>query len=195
GSIGLPLPDVDCRIVSLDDGTTDMPVGEPGELIIHAPNMMIGYHKLPTETANTLREQNGKIWLFTGDIAFMDADGYFHIVDRKKDMALIGGFNVYPNIVEKVIKDHPAVLEVGVASIPHPEKIGQESLKAWIVLHPGTAATEAELVAHCEKLLAPYEVPRRFSFIKELPKTAVGKTLRRELIQLEMQEYEKAKSI
>jgi len=193
GSIGLPLPDVDCRIVSLDDGVTDMPISEPGEMIIHAPNMMIGYHKLPTETANTLREQNGKIWLFTGDIAFMDADGYFHIVDRKKDMALIGGFNVYPNIVEKVIKDHPAVLEVGVASIPHPEKIGQESLKAWVVLQPDTTATEAQLIAHCEKSLAPYEVPRRFSFIKELPKTAVGKTLRRELIQLEMQDSEKAK--
>lgn len=186
GSVGMPLPDVESRIVSLDDGVTDVPVGDVGELIIHAPNMMIGYHKLPTETANTLRELDGKIWLYTGDIARMDEDGYFYLVDRKKDMALIGGFNVYPNAVEKVIKDHPAVLEVGVAAVPHPEKEGQEALKAWVVLKPGQTVTEQELIAHCEQSLAPYEIPRRFGFIDELPKTTVGKTLRRELIQMEM---------
>jgi long-chain acyl-CoA synthetase len=194
GSIGLPLPDVDCRIVSLDDGVTPMPVGEAGELVIHALNLMIGYHKLPTETSNALRDLDGKRWLYTGDIAYMDEDGYFYIVDRKKDMALIGGFNVYPNVVEKVIKDHPAVLEVGVAAIPHPEKIGQESLKAWIVKQPDASLTEADVIAHCEKFLAPYEVPRRISFINELPKTTVGKTLRRELIQMEMQEFEKPRT-
>ena len=113
-------------------------------------------------------------------------------MDRKKDMALIGGFNVYPNTVEKVIKDHPAVLEVGVASIPHPEKEGQEALKAWVVFKEGASATEQELIAHCEKHLASYEIPRRYSFIKELPKTTVGKTLRRELIRLETEEAEKA---
>lgn len=190
-SIGLPLPDVDSRIVSLDDGVTPVPVGDVGELIVHAPNMMIGYHNLPTETANTLRKIDGKIWLYTGDIARMDEDGYFYIVDRKKDMALIGGFNVYPNTIEKVLKEHPAVLEVGVAAVPHPEKQGQEALKAWIVLQPGKTVTEQELIAHCRAHLAEYEIPRRFTFIDELPKTTVGKTLRRELIQLEMQEYEK----
>jgi long-chain acyl-CoA synthetase len=146
---------------------------------------MKGYHKMPTETHNTLRQKDGKIWLYTGDIARMDEDGYFYIVDRKKDMALIGGYNVYPNNVEKIIKDHPAVLEVGVAAVPHPEKQGQEALKAWVVLAEGQTATEQELIDFCAKRLAPYEVPRRFSFIKELPKTTVGKTLRRELIRME----------
>ncbi|RMG73769.1 MAG: long-chain fatty acid--CoA ligase [Chloroflexi bacterium] len=184
-SIGLPLPDCDARIVSLDDGETPLNVGEIGELIVSTPNMMRGYHNMPTETANTLRQIDGKTWLFTGDIAYMDEDGYFYIVDRKKDMALIGGFNVYPANIEKVIKEHPAVLEVGVAAIPHPEREGQEALKAWIVLQPGQTVTEAEIIAHCEKHLAGYEVPRRISFIPELPKTAVGKTLRRELVRLE----------
>lgn len=192
GSIGIPLPDMEMRIVSLDDGETEMPIGEPGELILRGPNLMKGYYGMPTETNNALRELDGKLWLYTGDIARMDEDGYFYIVDRKKDMALIGGFNVYPNAVEKVIKDHEAVLEVGVAAIPHPEKVGQEALKAWVVLQPGANVTEKELITHCETRLAAYEVPRRFAFIDELPKTAVGKTLRRELIQQEMMERERA---
>ncbi|MBZ0307641.1 MAG: long-chain fatty acid--CoA ligase, partial [Anaerolineae bacterium] len=112
-------------------------------------------------------------------------------VDRKKDMALIGGFNVYPNNIEKALKEHPAVLEVGVAAIPHPEKQGEETLKAWIVLKPGMKVSEAELIQHCSQYLAPYEVPRRYAFIDELPKTMVGKTLRRELIQMEMADSEK----
>jgi long-chain acyl-CoA synthetase len=190
GSIGLPLPDVEVRIVDLDDGSAPVPVGEIGEMIIHAPNMMQGYHNLPTETANTIRELGGKNWLYTGDIAYMDEDGYFFIVDRKKDIALIGGFNVYPNTIEKVLKEHPAVLEVGVAAIPHPERIGQETLKAWVVVKPDQTVTEEELIAHCELHLAPYEVPHCYSFIDELPKTTVGKTLRRELIQMEMEAYE-----
>ena len=185
GSIGLPLPEMDMLIVDVDDGKTVVPVGDAGELLMHGPQVMKGYHKMPTETANSLREIDGKFWLYTGDIARMDDDGYFYIVDRKKDMALIGGFNVYPNAVEKAIKDHPAVLEVGVAAIPHPEKVGQEALKAWVVLKPDMNATEAELVKHCEGKLAQYEIPRRFGFIDELPKSAVGKTLRRELIRME----------
>ncbi len=193
GSIGLPLPDMECRIVSLDDGVTDVPIGEVGELIMTGPQLMVGYHGMPTETNNVIREQDGKRWLYTGDIARMDEDGYFYIVDRKKDMALIGGFNVYPNNIEKVISNHPAVLEVGVAAIPHPDKdkAGQESLKAWVVLQPGQSVTEQELIAHCEKSLARYEVPTRFAFVKELPKTTVGKTLRRELVQMELAEREK----
>ncbi|HEX2909070.1 MAG TPA: AMP-binding protein [Phototrophicaceae bacterium] len=190
GSIGLPLPDMECRIVSLDDGVTPVPVGDIGELIMTGPQLMVGYHGMPTETANVIRELGGKRWLYTGDIALMDNDGYFYIVDRKKDMALIGGFNVYPNAIEKILADHPAVLEVGVAAIPHPDKPGQEALKAWIVQRPGAAVTEQELIAHCEKFLARYEVPTRIVFIPELPKTAVGKTLRRELIQMELSEQE-----
>jgi long-chain acyl-CoA synthetase len=192
GSVGLPFPDMDMRIVSLDDGVTDVPVGDIGELIMTGPQLMTGYHGMPTETANVLRELDGRRWLYTGDIARMDGDGYVYIVDRKKDMALIGGFNVYPANIEKVIKEHPAVLEVGVAAIPHPEKVGQESLKAWVVLKPDQVATEQQLIDHCAQFLAGYEIPRRFAFVQELPKSAVGKTLRRELIQMEMADQEKA---
>lgn len=191
GSIGLPYPDIDCRILSLDDGETVLPVGDIGELVIAGPNIMKGYHGMPTETANALRERDGKIWLHTGDIARMDEDGYFYLVDRKKDMALIGGFNVYPAEVENALKSHDAVFEVGVAAIPHPEKNGQEALKAWVVFKPNMSATEDELINHCEKYLAKYAIPRRFSFVDELPKSTVGKTLRRELIRMEMEEREK----
>ncbi len=191
GTVGMPLPDVECKIVSLDDGVTEMPVGEIGEIIMRGPNMMTGYYKMPTETANTLRVHGGKHWVYSGDIGYMDADGYFTIVDRKKDMALIGGFNVYPNTVEKALKEHPAVLEVGVAAVPHETKEGQETLKAWIVLKEGASLSTDELIKHCETRLAPYEVPRRFSFIKELPKSTVGKTLRRELVLMEMSDRER----
>lgn len=188
-SIGMPYPDIDMKIVQIDDPDVEMPVGEVGELVVSAPNLMKGYHNMPTETRNALRQdENGKTWLYTGDIARMDEDGYFYIVDRKKDMALIGGYNVYPATVEDALKQHPAVFEVGVAAIPHPEKHGQEALKAWIVLEPGKTATAEDLIAHCGEYLARYEIPNRYSFIDELPKTAVGKTLRRELVRLEMEE-------
>ena len=186
-SIGLPLPEMDMRIVSLDDEETDVPVGEIGELLMAGPNIMVGYHRMPDETEKTLRERDGKRWLYTGDIARMDEDGYFYIVDRKKDMALIGGYNVYPNNVEKAIASHPAVLEVGVAAVPHPQKTGQEALKAWIVLKPGQTAAADDIIRFLADSLAPYEIPRRISFIDELPKTAVGKTLRRELVEMEME--------
>jgi long-chain acyl-CoA synthetase len=185
GSIGLPLPDVRCRIVSLDDGETDIPVGDVGELIMAGPNIMVGYHKMPTETSNALREYDGQTWLYTGDIARMDEDGYFYIVDRKKDMALIGGFNVYPTEVEDALKSHPSVMEVGVAAIPHPEKTGQEALKAWVVLKPDSDTSADDLIEHCKEYLAPYAIPRRIQFIDELPKSTVGKTLRRELVRME----------
>jgi long-chain acyl-CoA synthetase len=190
GSIGLPFPNVECRIVSLDDGETVLPVGEIGELILRGPQMMIGYHNMPTETANALREDaEGKKWFFSGDIARMDEDGYFYIVDRKKDMALIGGFNVYPRNVEDVLMSHPAVLEVGVAAIPHPDpdKAGQEALKAWVVVKPGHSVTAEDLMTFAGSELARYETPSRFEFVTELPKTTVGKILRRELIRMEME--------
>ena len=185
GSIGLPLPEMDMRIVSLEDGETDIPVGEVGELVMAGPNVMVGYHGMLEETQNVLREKDGKRWLYTGDIARMDEDGYFYIVDRKKDMALIGGYNVYPTTVENTIASHPAVLEVGVAAIPHPERDGQEALKAWIVLKPKQTLTADEVIDYLGEKLAPYEIPRRIGFIDELPKTAVGKTLRRELVRME----------
>ena len=191
GSIGLPYPDIYCRIVSLDDGETILPIGDVGELVIAGPNIMKGYHGMPTETANALRKRDGKIWLHTGDIARMDDDGFFYLVDRKKDMALIGGFNVYPAEVENALKSHPAVFEVGVAAIPHPEKNGQEALKAWIVVKPDNVVTENDLIQHCENYLAQYAIPRRYAFVDELPKSTVGKTLRRELVRMEMEERER----
>ncbi|MCY3867596.1 MAG: long-chain fatty acid--CoA ligase [Chloroflexi bacterium] len=185
GSIGLPLPEMDMRIVSLEDGETDVPVGEIGELLMAGPNVMAGYHGMLEETQEALREKDGKRWLYTGDIARMDEDGYFYIVDRKKDMALIGGYNVYPTTVENAIASHAAVLEVGVAAIPHPERAGQEALKAWIAVKPGASLDADEVIEFLGDKLAPYEIPRRIAFIEELPKTAVGKTLRRELVRME----------
>ena len=189
-SVGLPYPDIDVRVVSLNDGVTEVGVGEVGELLLAGPNIMQGYYNMPKETENTLREKDGKTWLHSGDIVKMDEDGYFYIVDRKKDMALIGGFNVYPASIERALKDHPAVFEVGVAAIPHPEKQGQEALKAWIVLQPDQQVTEEELVQHCQEYLAQYEIPRRFEFIDEIPKSTVGKTLRRELVRIEREKRE-----
>jgi long-chain acyl-CoA synthetase len=182
GSIGLPLPDVDCKIISLDDGETELPVGEIGELVINGPQVMKGYHNMPTETANTLRTlSDGKIWLFTGDIAQMDEDGYFYIVDRKKELIKPGGFQVWPREVEEVLAAHPKVLECGVAGIPDPYR--GETVKAWIVLKPGETATEDELKTFCKEKLAPYKVPTHYEFRTELPKTTVGKILRRELVR------------
>jgi long-chain acyl-CoA synthetase len=183
GSIGLPFPDVECRIVSLEDEVADVPVGEKGELVLRGPALMTGYHNMPEETAYALRDG----WLYTGDVATMDEDGYFYIVDRKKDMVIVGGFNVYPNLVEQELIAHPAVKEAAVAGIPHPDKPGEERVKAWVVLVPGQQVTAKELIDYCktQTRLAPYEIPRRISFVAELPKSAVGKILRRELVRME----------
>jgi long-chain acyl-CoA synthetase len=177
GSIGLPLPDVDCRIVSLDDGMTVLPVGDIGELVIRGPQVMKGYHNMPTETVNTLREG----WLYTGDIARMDEMGYFYIVDRKKELIKPGGYQVWPREVEEVITEHPKVLEAGVAGVPDPYR--GETVKAWVVVKPGESLTEEEIKAWCAERLAKYKVPTFVEFRDELPKTTVGKILRRELVR------------
>ncbi len=182
GSIGMPLPDVEMMIISLDDGETEMAQGEIGEIVLRGPQVMKGYHNMPTETANTLRElKDGKVWLFTGDIARMDEEGYFYIVDRKKELIKPGGFQVWPREVEEAIMDHPKVLEVGVGGIPDPHR--GETVKAWIVVKPGETLTEEELKAFCKEHLAPYKVPTHYEFRSELPKTTVGKILRRELVR------------
>lgn len=194
GSIGLPFPDMEMRIVDLDEGIHDVPVGEVGELVMRGPQLMKGYYGMPTETANVLREgPDGEKWLYTGDIARMDEDGYFYIVDRKKDVALIGGFNVYPRVVEDVLMEHPAVLEAGVVAIPHPDpsKVGQEALKAWVVARPGHSVTDQDLIDFAGQRLARYEIPTRIEFVDELPRTMVGKILRRELARMEMEAREK----
>ena len=187
GSIGMPLPDVDVKIISLDDGETEMPLGEIGEIAVNGPQVMKGYHNMPTETANTLRQmKDGKTWLFTGDIARMDEDGYFYIVDRKKELIKPGGFQVWPREVEEAISAHPKVLEVGVGGIPDPNR--GETVKAWIVVKPGEELTVEELKAFCKEHLAPYKVPTHYEFRKELPKTTVGKILRRELVRQHKEE-------
>jgi long-chain acyl-CoA synthetase len=177
GSIGLPLPDVDCRIVSLDDGVTVLPPGEIGELVIQGPQVMRGYHNMPTETTNTL--QDG--WLYTGDIARFDENGYFYIVDRKKELIKPGGYQVWPREVEEAISEHPKVLEAGVAGVP--DAYRGETVKAWVVLKPGETLTAEEVKAWCAERLAKYKVPTTVEFRSELPKTTVGKILRRELVR------------
>jgi long-chain acyl-CoA synthetase len=177
GSIGLPLPDVDCRIVSLDDEVTVLSPGEIGELVIKGPQVFKGYHNMPTETGNALRDG----WLYTGDIARVDEDGYFYIVDRKKELIKPGGYQVWPREVEEVIVDNPKVLEAGVAGVPDPYR--GETVKAWVVVKPGETLSEDEVKDWCRENLAAYKVPSSVEFRDELPKTTVGKILRRELVR------------
>lgn len=181
GSIGLPITDVDSRIISLDDGVTPLKPGEVGELCIQSPQVMKGYHNMPTETANTLRDG----WLYTGDIAKMDEDGYFYIVDRKKELIKPGGYQVWPREVEEVISTYPKVLEVGVAGVL--DAYRGETVKAWVVLKPGETATEEEIRDYCKQNMAPFKVPTQVEFRTELPKTTVGKVLRRELVREHME--------
>jgi long-chain acyl-CoA synthetase len=183
GSVGVPLPDVDMRVVDIDTGEEELASGEVGEIIVQAPQLMVGYWERPTETANMIREGPrggpGGRWVYTGDLGTIDTDGYVFIVDRKKDLIKPGGFQVWPREVEEVIATHPAVSEVSVTGIPD-ERQG-EAVKAWIVLRPGQQATADEIRAHCRERLAGYKVPRQIEFRESLPKTMVGKVLRREL--------------
>jgi long-chain acyl-CoA synthetase len=188
GSIGVPLPDVEARIISLKDETTVMPTGEIGELVIRGPQVMFGYHNMPAETENSLRndpgDPEGGPWLYTGDIARMDEDGYFFIVDRKKELIKVGGFQVWPRDIEEALSKHPAVFKVAAAGIPDPKQ-GSETVKAWVVLQPGAKATAEELMKFCEDKLVQYKRPRFIEFRDALPETMVGKVLRRELVAQE----------
>ncbi|MEW5785902.1 MAG: long-chain fatty acid--CoA ligase [Bacillota bacterium] len=186
GSIGMPYPDTQCRIVDLETGARELPPGEEGELIIKGPQVMKGYWNRPEETAETLRDG----WLYTGDIAKMDQDGYFYIVDRKKDMVITGGYNVYPREVDEVLFEHPKVAEVVSAGIP--DSYYGEVIKAYVVLKDGITATEQELLDFCADKLARYKVPRAIEFRAELPKSAVGKLLRRVLVEEEKAKKEQA---
>lgn len=175
GSIGIPFPDVEAKVVDLETGTTEVPVGELGELVVRGPNLMDGYYKRPDETALVLRDG----WLHTGDIVRMDEDGYFYVVDRKKEMIIVSGYKVYPREVDEVLFAHPAVLEAAAVGVAHPEK--GEVVKAFVVLKPGQNATAEEIIAHCRGSLAPYKVPVAVAFRSELPKSLIGKVLRRKL--------------
>jgi long-chain acyl-CoA synthetase len=179
GSIGIPIPSTEARVVDVEKGETEMPIGESGELIIKGPQVMKGYLNMPEETAEALKDG----WLYTGDVAKMDESGYFYIVDRKKDMIVASGFNVYPREIEEVLFEHPDVAEavaIGVAD----EYRGQ-SVKAFVVKQSGAQATEEEILAFCKEHLASYKTPKAVEFREELPKSAVGKLLRRVLVDEE----------
>ncbi|MBO8171433.1 MAG: fatty acid--CoA ligase family protein [Bacillaceae bacterium] len=172
GSIGTAVTDVECRVV--DEAGNEVPVGEVGELIVKGPNVMKGYYRMPEETATTLRDG----WLYTGDLARKDEEDYYYIVDRKKDMVIVGGYNVYPREVEEVLYQHPDVVEAAV--IGEPDEEYGEIVKAFIVSRNETL-TEQDLINYCKEHLARYKIPSRIEFLEELPKNSTGKILRRAL--------------
>ena len=180
GSIGIPSPDTECKVVDVETGEDEVALGDRGELAIKGPQVMKGYWNMPDETASTLR--NG--WLHTGDIATVDDDGYFYIVDRKKDMIISGGYNVYPRDIDEVLYENPKVQEACAIGVPHPTR--GEQIKAFVVLKQGETATEEEMIEFCEGKLATYKLPTQIEFRNELPKTNVGKILRKELKAEEM---------
>ncbi len=183
GSIGIPFSDVDVKIVSLDDGR-DLGPGELGEMVLRSPTVMLGYYKNPEETQKTIVDG----WLYTGDIGYVDEDGYFYITDRKKDLIIVGGFNVFPREIDELIYQHPKVKEGITIGIPDPHK--GERIKVYIVLKEGETATPEEFIAYFKERLTPYKVPSEVEFRTELPKSMIGKILRRALRE---EEQRKAK--
>src|SRR5665648_1091473 len=175
GSMGIPLPSTQARVVDQETGARELPPGELGELVIQGPQVMEGYWRNPEETALVLKDG----WLHTGDLARMDADGYFYIVERKKDLIIAGGYKIYPREVEEVLYQHPGVKEAAALGVP--DAYRGETVKVVIVPQDGAALTAADIEAHCRRLLAVYKVPKIIEFRSELPKSAVGKVLRREL--------------
>ncbi len=175
GSVGLPWPDVDIKIVDIETGTKEMPLGQAGELIAKSPTIMSGYWNNPAETAIALKDG----WLYTGDIAYMDDDGFIFIVDRKKDMILCSGFNVYPREIDEILYAHPKVLQVCTVGVPDPKR--GETVKVFIVPKKDVSVTEQEIIDFCAERLSAYKVPKFVEFIDTLPLTAVGKPMRNEL--------------
>ena len=194
GSVGMPLPDVHVRIVDAEDATTPVAQGEVGEIVIRAPQLMQGYWQKPEETREMIRTNDtGERLLYTGDLGYLDEDGYVFIVDRKKDLIKTCGFQVWPREIEEVISSHPAVAEVGVVGVP--DKMRGETVKAWIVLRADQTTTGAELKEFCRQRLAPYKVPAKYEFVTELPKTQVGKVLYRVLRQQQAQSEETVEAL
>jgi long-chain acyl-CoA synthetase len=180
GTVGLPFPDTDTTVVDVETGERELPIGEVGELCICGPQVMKGYWNRPDESASVLRTHaDGRVWFHTGDIARIDEDGYTSIVQRKKDMIIVDGYNVYPSDVEAVLYNHPAVRLAAVIGIP--DRYHGEIVKACIALKPGSAATADEIVAHCRTGLTEYKVPRQIEIRETLPMSAVGKILYRVL--------------
>jgi long-chain acyl-CoA synthetase len=181
GSVGLPYPDVNVRLFDADEGKRELPAGEVGEVVLSAPQIMSGYWNNPSETQNAIRTlTDGSTALFTGDLGYLDQDGYLFLVDRKKDLIKTSGYQVWPREVEEVIATHPDVFEVGVAGLPDERK--GEIVAAWIVPKAGTSPDPASLREFCKGKLAAYKVPSRIELRAELPKTLVGKILRRALV-------------
>jgi long-chain acyl-CoA synthetase len=180
GSIGFALLGLEARIAALGDARVTVPDGEPGELMVRGPLVMLGYYGNEQATRAAI-EPDG--WMHTGDIASRDDEGHYFIVDRRKDLIITGGFNVYPAEIERVVAAHPAVAMVAVGSVPD-ETLG-ELARAYVVLRPGAAATEEEIIEHCRPHLAAYKRPRSVRFVPDLPKTSTGKVMRRELKTLD----------
>jgi len=189
GSVGIPLPDVEVAIVDADTGTTVLPNGETGEVILRAPQLMEGYFNNAYETTRSLRVHPEPSssgfgrgpWLHTGDLGYLDEDSFLFIVDRQKDLIKTSGYQVWPREVEEVLAAHPSVREVGVAGIP--DAVKGEVVKAWVVVRGGTQPTVDELRAYCREHLAPYKTPAQVEFRESLPKTMTGKVLRRALVE------------
>ncbi|WP_333871532.1 long-chain fatty acid--CoA ligase [Desulforamulus putei] len=181
GSIGLPMPNTEIKIMDLETGTRELPPGEVGELCVKGPQVMKGYWNMPEETSKVLRDG----WLYTGDIARMDESGFTYIVDRKKDMVISMGYNVYPREVEEVLYEHPAVKEAAVIGLK--DRHRGEVLKAFVVLKEGAEARREDIIKFCRRYLAQYKVPKQVEFRAELPKSSVGKILRRVLVEEEKQ--------
>lgn len=179
GTVGTPLPSTDIKIVDLDTGKEEMKIGEPGEIIVKGPQVMNGYYKKPEETAAVLRDG----WLYTGDIGYFDEDGYLTIVDRKKDMIIASGYNVYPREIDEILFQHPKILEactIGVA-----DAYRGETVKAYVVVKPEETITAEEVIQFCREKLAAYKAPKMVEFIDALPKSAVGKILRKEVKEMD----------
>ena len=186
GTVGVPLPDTDIKIVNTENPDKEMELGEPGEIAVKGPQIMMGYYNKTEETKEALRDG----WFLTGDLGKFDEDGYLTIVDRKKDMIIAGGYNIYPVELDGVLMGHPKILEACTIGIPHEYR--GETVKAFIVVKAGETLTAEEVSNYCKENLAPYKVPKIIEFIDELPKSAVGKILRRKLKEMEVEKIEKA---
>ncbi|HQL00224.1 MAG TPA: AMP-binding protein, partial [Smithellaceae bacterium] len=186
GAIGVPILENDVRLVNIENGSEDVKPGEPGEILIKGPSVMQGYWNNPEETRLQLKDG----WLSTGDIGQADEDGYIYIVDRKKDMIIAGGFNIYPREVDEVLYQHPKIAEAVTVGVPHEYR--GETVKAFVVLLPGEKATEQEIIDFCRTKLAPYKAPKLVEFRDSIPKSAVGKILRKILRDEELAKRQKA---
>jgi len=179
GTVGVPVPDTDIKIMDIETGEKEMPLGEHGEIVMKGPQILMGYYKKTEATVEVLKDG----WFYSGDIGCFDEDGYLSITDRKKDMIIAGGYNIYPVELDNVLFDHPKILEACTVGVK--DEYRGETVKAFIVVKEGESLTEEDVVAYCKENLAPYKVPKIIEFIDELPKSAVGKILRRKLKERE----------